>query len=132
MGVVTSNEFAKIKADIDRHREQMHSYKEEMEEMEGEVMTLEEQIGELESELEGMEKEALENGAAFETYFDVLVSGLNSGLDYAIERDPWTMKERWGIAEASFCCVVFARNSDYTCPDQVPTSDSVMTLAAFY
>ncbi len=129
MGTVTSKDMEKIKADIVCHTEQVDNYKAEIEEMEGEVMTLEGQIEELEYELADMEKTAFKMGKVFETYFDVLVKGLNSGHDYAIERDPWVMEKRWGIADASFCCVMFRSNTVYTCSDHVPNKDSVMTLA---
>lgn len=129
MGVVTSNDMAKIKAEMARHREQIDNHNGEIEDMQGEVMTLEEQIEELESELKDMEKQALEMGEVFETYFDVLVTGLNSGFDYAIERDPWIMEKRWGIEDTSFCCVIHATKAVYKCSDHVPDKDSVMTLA---
>lgn len=121
-----SKSFTRIRQEMNRVQDSMDNHLATIDELSGEVTFWEDEIEELQSELEDLEQQALESLTPLEVYFDELVMGLCS-YQYGIERDPWMIKERWGIEDTGFVVITESGNA-YKCPDFCPTKDSKMTL----
>lgn len=122
-------EMKMIKQEIGRYQAQVDDFRAEIEDMEADVMNWEDEISELEGELRDLEEQAAVavDVIAVNIYFDELVKGLES-YNYAIERDPWIIYERWGMEDVEFCVLMFGSGAVYSGKDFCPISDTLMTL----